>query len=409
MIYSRINITPSTIPIITILNDVRNVRQNGLDLSPDYQRGYIWTNDYKDKLILSIILNYPIGSIVVNHLDGPNENNAMQELVDGKQRLTTILKFVDGGQAPEGILDDGDTWFRLSPKVSQEVKETVKNILGSELSTAEELEVNKMQKAKKIAFKDLPTRIQNNITAYSLPIYTMTSASSEQIREYFKVLQNQEKLRAGEIINALPDNPLVPYFEEVGYDFLAAINYQSLKRSEFEKTYYAVVGLWFEKILINSEDRRIIEFVEQLSGLTSAQVEEVNRMNQNLKAVKDLGDQVLKHRMSKRTLKLLLGVAISCDKYFLTNTLSKVDYITRLSSKLAAFNSSESDEVSFAKYFSDEYTSNPEYFKLKIAPRYRELYTATARSTSKDTFCKAISTLIELCDEHVASSGILQS
>ena len=94
MVFQRLNITPSSLPIMSLMTSIKNVRANGLDLAPDYQRGYIWSNEYKDQLILSIILNYPIGNIVINNLDHPNERNARQELVDGKQRLTTIYRYM---------------------------------------------------------------------------------------------------------------------------------------------------------------------------------------------------------------------------------------------------------------------------------------------------------------------------
>ena len=39
--YQKLNITPSQSPIFTLLNDVRNVNFNGLDISPNYQREYV--------------------------------------------------------------------------------------------------------------------------------------------------------------------------------------------------------------------------------------------------------------------------------------------------------------------------------------------------------------------------------
>jgi len=367
-------------------------------LSPDYQRGYIWSNEYKDKLILSIILNYPIGSIVINQLEGTNLNKARSELVDGKQRLATILRFIDGGQIPEDVLLSEDTWFKLSPKVSEEVKQTVKNIVNDD----DNPEIVKMMRVKRIAFKDLPRSIQDNINSYSLPVYTMTSANTSQIREYFKVLQNQEKLRAGEIINALPDNPLVPFFSEISDSFLKSINYQNLKRAEFEKTYYAIIGLWFKKIQINCEDRKIIEFVEKLESLNDEQVQILNVLNENLNYISALNAGAVNYKMSKRTLKLILGMSAHQKDFFKADTLSKLDYICRISSKLAAFNSSESDENSFRKYFADEYSSDPDMFISKRAPRYRELYTITARSKPKTDFCLGLSTLEKLWEEHAS-------
>ena len=378
--------------MFTLLTDIENVHQNGLDISPDYQRGYIWSNEYKDQLILSLILNYPIGNIVINNIDKPNARNARQELVDGKQRLTTIIRFVNCGNVDPDIVDSDDGWYRLSPKSSTQAKEIINNIVQN----PDDPEIKKMMKVRRLSYKDLPTSIRNSMIAYSIPVYTMQSADPAQIRDYFKVLQNQEKLRAGEIINALPDNPLLPYFRKVPPAFLDQINYRHLKRAEFEKIYYQVSGLWFEVIQINSEDRKTIEFVERLQDLKEEQEEAIERMNANLACIASMPTNATKYRMSKRTLKLLLGLAIYREGFFCKDTLSKVDYICQTSMKCSAFNSSESENVSLAKYFGDEFDADRDRFKTELAPKYRLLFTATARSTSKAGFIKALDTLVEL-------------
>ena len=392
MIYSRINITPATFPMLTLLTNIKNVNQGGLDLSPDYQRGYIWSNEYKDQLIISIILNYPIGNIVINNLDKPNERNARQELVDGKQRLTTIVRFIECGKIDRDIVDTDDDWFRLGAKASKQAKEIINNII----SDPENPEIKRMMKKSRLSYDDLPKSIQSSMIAYSIPVYTMQSADPAQIRDYFKVLQNQEKLRAGEIINALPDNPLLPFFLQVPSTFLERINYQNLKRAEFEKTYYQVCGLWFGMIQLNTEDKKTIEFVEKLKSLSMQEIDELKALNQNLTYIAEMQTNITKYRMSKRTLKLLLGVAIYKDSFFQDDTLSKVEYICNVSAKCSAFNSSETEDVSFAKYFGDEFNCNKELFKNELAPKYRKLFTATARSTSKPEFVKALNVLMNL-------------
>lgn len=392
MIYSRINITPATFPMLTLLTNIKNVNQGGLDLSPDYQRGYIWSNEYKDQLIISIILNYPIGNIVINNLDKPNERNARQELVDGKQRLTTIVRFIECGKIDRDIVDTDDDWFRLGAKASKQAKEIINNII----SDPENPEIKRMMKKSRLSYDDLPKSIQSSMIAYSIPVYTMQSADPAQIRDYFKVLQNQEKLRAGEIINALPDNPLLPFFLQVPSTFLERINYQNLKRAEFEKTYYQVCGLWFGMIQLNTEDKKTIEFVEKLKSLSMQEIDELKALNQNLTYIAEMQTNITKYRMSKRTLKLLLGVAIYKDSFFQDDTLSKVEYICNVSAKCSAFNSSETEDVSFAKYFGDEFNCNKELFKNELAPKYRKLFTATARSTSKLEFVKALNVLMNL-------------
>lgn len=60
-----------------------------LDIHPEFQRFYRWSDNQKSKLIESILLNIPIPSIfVAQRADG------IWDVVDGLQRLSTILEFI---------------------------------------------------------------------------------------------------------------------------------------------------------------------------------------------------------------------------------------------------------------------------------------------------------------------------
>lgn len=85
--------------IIGILRFMYN--QYGIDLSPDYQRGNVWSIDQKTALIDSIFKNVDIGKFcVIKRRWGSNpsvpETPFMYEMLDGKQRLTAIWEFYTG-------------------------------------------------------------------------------------------------------------------------------------------------------------------------------------------------------------------------------------------------------------------------------------------------------------------------
>lgn len=66
------------------------VRTKAIDIAPDYQRQFIWKEDRESELVESILLGIPVPSLymAVNSADGS------WEVVDGVQRLSTILHFV---------------------------------------------------------------------------------------------------------------------------------------------------------------------------------------------------------------------------------------------------------------------------------------------------------------------------
>ena len=69
-------------------------RKKYLKLNPSYQRGEIWSEEGMKSLIKSLISGIAIPPITLNErLD--EEHNRVYDVMDGKQRLTTILDFID--------------------------------------------------------------------------------------------------------------------------------------------------------------------------------------------------------------------------------------------------------------------------------------------------------------------------
>ena len=67
---------------------------NEIDIHPEFQRFYRWSDSQKSRLIESILLGIPIPPIFVSQ-----RNDGVWDVVDGLQRLSTIYQFV-------GILKD---------------------------------------------------------------------------------------------------------------------------------------------------------------------------------------------------------------------------------------------------------------------------------------------------------------
>lgn len=67
----------------------------GIDLNPPYQRGNVWSLEDKVSLIDSIMNDIEIGRIVLMRREWSDERKYMYELIDGKQRLTTLIEFYE--------------------------------------------------------------------------------------------------------------------------------------------------------------------------------------------------------------------------------------------------------------------------------------------------------------------------
>jgi hypothetical protein len=72
-------------------------QRHKLDLNPSYQRDFVWSNADSQMLIESILRGIPLPSIILARVS----TNQRFQIVDGKQRLTAILRFM--GAHPEGL------------------------------------------------------------------------------------------------------------------------------------------------------------------------------------------------------------------------------------------------------------------------------------------------------------------
>ncbi|MDQ6866982.1 MAG: DUF262 domain-containing protein [Pseudomonadota bacterium] len=63
--------------------------KNEIILRPEYQRYFRWTKEQKSKLIESVLIGLPLPSFFM-----AQDENGNWEVVDGMQRLSTILDFI---------------------------------------------------------------------------------------------------------------------------------------------------------------------------------------------------------------------------------------------------------------------------------------------------------------------------
>lgn len=147
---------------VSWFNDI--YRRDLLNLSPSYQRRSVWSQEYKDFFIDTILLNYPAPALFLFEEIDTN-GVAKYNVVDGKQRLTTIFDFVDNK-------------FPISEKA------TNKNLRGK-------------------YFDDLSNDIKINIWNYSFIVEYIPSENESIINDIFdRINRNTAKLSAQELRHA---------------------------------------------------------------------------------------------------------------------------------------------------------------------------------------------------------------
>lgn len=78
-------------------------RDRQLNLEPGFQRNSVWTTSDRRKLIQSILAHYPVPSIFLYERNSGTKT--VYDVLDGKQRLETILMFMRQGRFKRGAFD----------------------------------------------------------------------------------------------------------------------------------------------------------------------------------------------------------------------------------------------------------------------------------------------------------------
>jgi len=125
-------------------------RRSEIELSPEYQRGVVWSKDKQQLLMDTILKKMHIPPVYFRVLE-----NGYYECVDGQQRCTAIFDFFDNK-------------FPLSKKYSPEF-------------------------AGKY-FKELPSNIRDLFDDYEIMVFEINNADDEEIRDMFGPCTNSNSV-----------------------------------------------------------------------------------------------------------------------------------------------------------------------------------------------------------------------
>ena len=174
---------PTDVELEVILNRIKN---EDINLQPDFQRGEVWSENKKRKLIDSILRGWKIPPV---HMI-PNDRN-VDEVLDGQQRLAAIRDFFENQFAVDG-----------------EIQPIDKNI----------------QVLDGLFYENLPIDVQRRFRRYSITIIRLTEYKPEEPAELFYRLNQPATLTAAEQRNAYIGETrnqvkeLVGEFERMGAD-----------------------------------------------------------------------------------------------------------------------------------------------------------------------------------------------
>lgn len=75
---------------------IKWLKDGALDFDADYQRDYVWGHEEQHAFLQGLISGFPLGYVALARApDWASRDGAYIEVVDGKQRLTTLWLFIN--------------------------------------------------------------------------------------------------------------------------------------------------------------------------------------------------------------------------------------------------------------------------------------------------------------------------
>ncbi len=152
------SITSNSMKLIDVYNKINS---GSLVTGPDFQRRLVWKKQHKYAFINTILLNFPFPEVYIASSEVDVENLQAREIVvDGQQRLTTIVDYIKGV---------GD--FKNQKQI--------------------------------ISFDDLSIDDKKDFLNYSITVKDLKDIGMDNIKEVFKRINSTDySLNTNEIINA---------------------------------------------------------------------------------------------------------------------------------------------------------------------------------------------------------------
>lgn len=172
---------PTDVELETIISRIKN---KDINLQPNFQRGEVWSENKKKKLIDSILRGWKIPPIHV--ILG---NNNTDEVLDGQQRLASIREFFNNNIRIDGTIQPID---------------------------------DEILKLDGLRYEELPIEIQRKLRRYSITLIRLSDYKAEEPAELFYRLNQPATLTAAEQRNAYIGETrnqikrLVEEFESIG-------------------------------------------------------------------------------------------------------------------------------------------------------------------------------------------------
>ena len=248
------------------INDFLEWEENSqLELSPKFQRRAVWNDTARSFLMDTIIEGKPIPKVFIRQKLNPQTRKSVREVVDGQQRLRTILSFMKDG-------------FTISEKHNK----TYGGLYFSELS-------------------QINDDVQSHILNYEISVDLLVNMSDPDVLDVFSrlnsysvILNDQEKINANHFseFKTLADS-LAHKNNDFWIDNKIITEQKVLRMGDVQMTADLLIGM-IEGIKTKKQIKKSYEIYEKEFN------EDVEDLSDKFRSILSLIDKIFNRNLSKR-------------------------------------------------------------------------------------------------------------
>lgn len=236
----------SSLTLYNYITGFEGEEEPSIDLSPDFQRNFVWTNKDKSLLVESMLLNIPIPAIYLNRTEDKTYLPA-----DGLQRLNAISSFMSGELRLSGM-------------------EYLTDLNGKRYKSVKESEV-------------IPTRFKRSFRDYNIQAYVIDEKTPDKVKlDIFKRLNTRGKPLSGqEVRNSVTSEQLRTIYRKIEDNehfkklIFNSVNPNRFAHHEFILRYFGAYFTQMDKTLdYNGSSTRLLDNVlTKLNSMDNSEIE----------------------------------------------------------------------------------------------------------------------------------------
>lgn len=222
-----------------------NVQDGDIILNPDYQRNYVYDDKRASKIIESILLEIPLPAIFANE-----EDDGTMEIIDGVQRMTSIIKFLKNEYVLEGllILSDLNGFFfkELNKDIQRTFKQKSLRVIKFKKGCSEEVKYEIFMRLNQGAVKLNNQELRNCMYRGYFNNQLKEIASSKLFNEIIHIKDNKANRM---------------FKEEIVLRGIAALNYdKAIKKPALNPAMNSLMGIYKDNIeIVNTMVKNLYE------------------------------------------------------------------------------------------------------------------------------------------------------